>query len=76
MWMCILQNLMQRGNLMELNFKGPEMQKLDIPTDRAQRLDEKNGIICLVIMFTPGVMVTRMSKMAQFLCFLLMKAKN
>ena len=61
---------------MELNFKGPEMQKLDIPTDRAQRLDEKNRIICLAIVFTPGVMVTGMSKMAQFLCFLLMKAKN
>ena len=59
---------------MELNFKGPEMQKLNIPTDRAQRLDEKNGIICLAIVFTPGV--TGMSKMAQFLCFLLMKAKN
>ena len=67
---------MQSRNLMELNFKGPEMQKLNIPTDRAQRLDEKNGIICLAIVFTPGVMVTEMSKMAQFLCVLLMKAKN
>ena len=26
------------------------MQKWKIPTDRAQRLDEKNGIICLVMM--------------------------
>ena len=44
--------------------------------DRAQREDEKNGVICLVIMFTPRVMVIKMSKMAHFLNFLLMTAKN
>ena len=44
--------------------------------DRAQREDEKNGVICLVIMFTPRVMVIKMSKMANFLYFLLMTAKN
>ena len=38
--------------------------------DRAQRVDEKNGVICLV-MFTPGVIVIKMSKMAHFLYFLL-----
>ena len=30
---------------MELNFEGLQMQKWNIPTDRAQRLDEKNGAI-------------------------------
>ena len=44
------------------------------PTDRAQIADEKNGVICLV-MFTPQVMVTKMSKMAHF-HFLLMPTKN
>ena len=44
--------------------------------DKARRVDEKNGVICLVIMFTPGVMVIRMSKMAHFLYFLLTTAKN
>ena len=39
---------------MELNFEGLEMQKWNISTNSAQRADEKNGIICLVIMFTPG----------------------
>ena len=39
-------------------------------------MDEKNGAICLVIMFTPGVMVIKMLKMAYFLYFLLMTAKN
>ena len=38
--------------------------------DRAQRVHEKNSIICLV-MFTPGVMVIKMSKMVYLLYFLL-----
>ena len=46
------------------------MQKWNIPTDRAQSVDEKNVVICLVIMFAPGVMVIKMSKMAHLLkCF-------
>ena len=52
------------------------MQKLNLPTDTAQRVDEKNGIICLVIMLASGVMVIKMSKMAHFLYFLLMPANN
>ena len=44
--------------------------------DRAQRVDEKNGVICLVIMFTSRVMIIRMSKVSNFLYFVLMIAKN
>ena len=44
--------------------------------DRTQTVDGKNEVICLVIMFTPQVMVIEMSKMAHFLYFLLMPAKN
>ena len=40
-----------------MNFEGLEIQKWNIPTDRTWRVDEKNGVIFLVIMFTPGVMV-------------------
>ena len=61
---------------MELNFEGFEMQKLNIPTDRAQRVDEKNEVICLFYMFTSRVTVIRMSQMAHFLYFLVMTAKN
>ena len=43
---------------------------------RAQRVDEENGVICPVIMFTPKVVIIKMSKMALFLHFLLMAAKN
>ena len=44
--------------------------------DRAQRVDGENMVICLVIMFTPGVIVVKMSKMVNFLYFLLMPTKN
>ena len=40
---------------MELDFEGLETRQWNRPTDRAQ-------IVCLVIMFTPGVMVIKMSK--------------
>ena len=46
-----------------------------IPTDRAQRAHEKNGVIFLDIMLTPEVKVIKMSKMAHFLYFLLMAAE-
>ena len=55
--------------LMELNFEGFEMQKLNIPTDGAQRVDKKIGVVCLVVMFTPRVTVINKSKMAHFCIF-------
>ena len=70
------QKIMQREDPKELNFEGLEKQKWNKQTDRTQRVDEKNGVICLVIMFAPGVMVIKMSKMAHFLYFPLMPAKN
>ena len=42
--------------------------------DRALRVDEKNGVIRLV-MFTPRFMVIKMSKMTDFMYFLLDTAK-
>ena len=57
---------MQRGDSMELNFEVLEIQKLNIPKDRAQRIDEKIGIICLVIMIPLRVLVIKMSKMTHF----------
>ena len=44
--------------------------------DRAQSVDEKIRVICLVIMFTPRVEVIKTSQAAHFLYFLLMTAKN
>ena len=71
------QNVMQRnGDPMDLSFEGLEIQKWNISADRAQRVDEKNEIICLLIIFTSRVIVITMSKMAHFLYFLLITAKN
>ena len=51
------------------------MQKWNISTYTAQRVDEKNDVIRLV-MFTSKVMVIRMSKMAYLMYFLLNTEKN
>ena len=49
---------------MKLNFEGLEMQKWNKPTDRAQKVDKKNEVICLVIIFNSRIMVIKMSKIA------------
>ena len=51
------------------------MWKKDIYVKRLERVDEKNGVICLVIMFTSGDMVIEMSKMTQLLYFVLITAR-
>ena len=51
------------------------MLKLNIWMYRAQRVDEKNDVICLV-MYTFKIMVIRMSKMAHLMYFLLNAEKN
>ena len=51
------------------------MQKWNISTYRAQRVDEKNDVICRV-MFTSKFMVIRMSKMAHWMYFLVNTQKN
>ena len=40
-----------------------EMKYTNIPTNEAQRLDEWNGVICLVIPLTSRVIVIKISKM-------------
>ena len=54
---------------MQLNFQGLKTQKLNIPTHKAKRVDDKNRVICLYLMFTPIVMVIKMSRMANFYIF-------
>ena len=52
---CISYRLQHNasGGSYELNFDGLKTQKWNIPMNRAQRVDEKNGPICLV-MFASG----------------------
>ena len=47
---------------LEWNFEGLEIHKLNIPMDRAQKVDQKNGVIYLVIMVTRRITVIKMSK--------------
>ena len=54
---------------MELNFESLEMQKLNTSIDIVQRVNGKNGVICLVIMFDPSVTIIKMSQMAHFCIF-------
>ena len=39
---------MEREDSMELNFKGLEIQKWNIPINRTERIDERNRVICVV----------------------------
>ena len=59
-----------------MNSEGLQKRKGTIPTVRDQRADEKNGVIYLVIMFSSGIVVIKMSEMAHFLDFLQMAAKT
>ena len=58
-----------KGGLKEVNSEVLEMKKWNIPKDRAQRVDEENGVICLVVMFIPGLMVSKILKMVHFFLF-------
>ena len=53
---------MHSGDPIILNFEGLETQNQNKPMGRVQRVEEKNRVICLFIMFNPGVMVIKMSK--------------
>ena len=67
------QNLMQKVWLVNV-YHDLQMQKWYIPMDRAQRVDERNGVICLVVSYYWSNI--KMLKMAHFLYFLLMTAEN
>ena len=49
---------------MKISFEDLAMQKWNIQTDRAQTVDEKNGVRYWIIMFTARVTVIKMSKIA------------
>ena len=58
---------MQRRNPKELNFEGLEMQKRIMPMDRTRK--NSKGVICLIIMFIPGVMVIKLSTIGSLFAF-------
>ena len=52
-----------------MNFDYFQIQKWMLQTVRAEKVDEKNGLICLVSMFPSWVMVCKLSKKGHFLKF-------
>ena len=65
-----------KGGPQGTEFWRPLNAKIKSINARQERVHEKNRVICLVIMFAPGVMIIKMSKMTHFLYFLLMPAKK
>ena len=64
----ILQTRMdQRGDPVRMNFDNFQIQKWMSQTVRAQKVDEKNGAICLVSFFPSWVMVLKLPKIEHFL---------
>ena len=64
---------MQRSDSIKLNFEALEMEKY---TNRARKGDDKNGVICLIIMFTAGFMVIKISEMGHFCIFCWQQQKS
>ena len=78
-YQCIFyrpENNTKSGDAQGTEFWKSWKAKMKYTNGENSRVDEKNGVICLVIMFAPGVMVIKMSKMAHFWYFLSMSAKN
>ena len=59
----------QRGDYMKMNFDYFQIQKWMLKTVRTEKVDSKNGAICLVLMFPSWVMVLKLSKKVHFLQF-------
>ena len=54
---------------MKMNFEYFQIQKWMFQTFRAEKVDEKNGVLCLVSKFRSWVMVLKLSKKVHFLQF-------
>ena len=54
---------------MKMNFEYFQTQKWILQIVRSEKVDEKNGVICLVSMFPSWVMVLKLSKKVQVLQF-------
>ena len=63
----LLTRMDQREDTMKTNFDIFQKQKWISQTVRAQKLDENNGVICLVSFFHSRVMVLKLPKIVHFL---------
>ena len=61
---------------MKINFDKFQVQKWISQIVRAQKVDEKNGVICLAFFFPSWVLVLILPKLCRFCNFLLMSVKK
>ena len=54
---------------LKMNFKYFQIQKWMLQAGRAEKVDEKNGVICVVSMFLSWVMIFKLSKKCTFSIF-------
>ena len=59
-----------KGGLQENAFWLFSITKMNVQTVKAEKTDEKNGVICLVFMLPSGVMVLKLSKKSGFFVIL------
>ena len=59
----------QRGDHIKMNFEYFQIQKWILQTVRSEKVNEKNGVICLISMFPSCVMVLKLSTKVHFLQF-------
>ena len=52
----------QRGNQMKMNFDNYQIQNWILQKVSAQKVDEKNGVICLVSLFLSLFMALKIAK--------------
>ena len=61
---------------MKLNFGNFQIQKWISQTIRAEKVDEKNWVICLISIFFSWVLVLKLPKIVHFCKFVLISAKS
>ena len=59
----------QRGDYMKMNFDYFQIQKWMLQTAGVEKVDGRNGVICLVLLFPFWVMFFKLSKKVHFLQF-------
>ena len=68
-WGILQTKMDQRRDYIETNFEYFQIQKWILETVRSEKLDGKNGFICLVSMFPSWLMVLKLSKKVLFFQF-------
>ena len=66
----------QRWDHMKMNFDYFQIQTLMLQTDRVEKVEEENGVICIVSMFASWVMTLNCPKKWIFCNFALISARQ